>query len=450
LSGHHGLVRSVVFSHSGTFLFSGGTDKTIRQWDVQRATELRSIPGHPTAVRSLALSSDDRILYAQTKGTQRWNVQPPNQAEIIDVSADRGLLNTVAISPDGNLVANADINGRTRVHRIDTGILAFEIETESSNLEFTPDSRFLLASSHTEKEVAVYDMATGSLTHKFPVESYIYSTSVSPDSNSVAIGTSSNISIVELRSGKQLKTVQGKYLRYSPDGRLYAVWSEEGVAMFDADNGRKLYVTNESGIDSVSAGNGFLKFSTDSRLVALVTGNSQIYVFEAESGNHVQLLGGQLTTIHAVDFCGDGRTIASCGQDQQITLWDLITGEPKCVLKAHGADVNSLAFCPIRNTLISAGEDNRIRLAHAGPPQTSDSLSNASVTGELAANYRNAGEISSAGLVNARAYDVFGKPAPPRDGTVQTFLQFEGTSSRLRLPDLKIDPEKGITMEAWL
>jgi WD40 repeat protein len=64
LSGHTSVVRSVAFSPDGRLLASGSYDKTIKLWEVATGREVRTLTltGHTSVVRSVAFSPDGRLL----------------------------------------------------------------------------------------------------------------------------------------------------------------------------------------------------------------------------------------------------------------------------------------------------------------------------------------------------------------------------------------------------
>ena len=57
-SGHMNGVATISFSEDGTFLASGGHDKTIKFWDIQTGGAVKTFYGHTSSVSSVSISSD--------------------------------------------------------------------------------------------------------------------------------------------------------------------------------------------------------------------------------------------------------------------------------------------------------------------------------------------------------------------------------------------------------
>ena len=52
-----GSVQSVAFSPDGTRIVSGGSDGTVRLWDVERGSEIAALQGHEGWVRGCGVQS---------------------------------------------------------------------------------------------------------------------------------------------------------------------------------------------------------------------------------------------------------------------------------------------------------------------------------------------------------------------------------------------------------
>ena len=79
LKGHTESVSSLVFSPDGKKLVSGGTDSTVKIWDLETENEPLTMTRHTDGVMQVAFSSDGKIIFsASLDGTIKlWNFTQP-------------------------------------------------------------------------------------------------------------------------------------------------------------------------------------------------------------------------------------------------------------------------------------------------------------------------------------------------------------------------------------
>ena len=150
-------------------------------------------------------------------------------------------------------------------------------------------------------------------------------------------------------------------IKYSPNGKLLAVATDNGIWFYDAET------TQELALMKVSHGVFFdvfsIAFSPDGKTL-VSGGNGGLPILWDVNTRTVKsrLSGpGALNAIFAIAFSSNGRMLAT-GRDNGVQLWDVDTGELKATLQENEEHVNSVVFSPNGRTVASGSKDAAIRL----------------------------------------------------------------------------------------
>jgi WD40 repeat protein len=274
-----GKVQAVAFSRNGT-LVSAGTNGPIQVWDDWTGELRGTLPGHPDLVRSLVFSSDNTTLASATKDDVKvWHIYKkelihtfnhtdwgnswqkiaisPDGKTLAIVGLDRITLfdiqsgenkavfeqrvRFVAYSPDGKTLACGGKDLPNQIFLLDaqTGALKGKIEQEGDDntsfrvIAFSPDGKTLVSADRrvgNEKELKVWDIATGTLKRTLPATFKYYddmdSISFSPDGKHVAAASEVYIYVWDVETGEVKKTIKDTHsvedVAFSPDGKTLA------------------------------------------------------------------------------------------------------------------------------------------------------------------------------------------------------------------------------------
>jgi len=290
LEGHTDRVLAVAFSPRDPVLVSGGSDRTLRVWDLRTGATTAILGPLAGKVEALAFSPDGRRVASVTEvgdgipgELKLW--ETGNGRMVADLKGHEDGVNCVAFSPDGATLATGGHRGEVRFWNAATGNPDGEIprahEDSVRSLAFTPDGKSLVSGSWDHR-AKLWDV--GSRRERLVFRGHaegIWGVSISPDGALLATASSDHtVKLWDLRTGEERRTLQAhtrevSSVAFSPDGRKLASggW-DRGVKLWDVATGKE----------------------------------------RASFPGHDD-------AVWCLAFSPDGRTLATAGLDRKIRLW---------------------------------------------------------------------------------------------------------------------------------
>ncbi len=378
LAGHVGSAISVAFSPDGRHLATGGDDRTICIWDLQRGRTVSILRGHTAPVCALAYSPDGRLLASAGEDAlaRVWDVTAGQ--EVLTFTGHRNWVNAVAFSPDGRYVATASTDKTIQIWEPTTGRVVQTLRGHEElvhSVAFHP-SGHRLASAGWDKTVRLWDLQTGREERTLREHGgSVHKVAFSPDGRWLASCCGEYADWgrgeVKLWDGDTLQAVRDfhghngsvRNLAFSPDGRRMATSGFDGtVKLWDTATGQEVLTVRDHtnvGFD--------IAFSPDGRRLA-TTGLRDPVLIHDTSPPERQVLRQPALSFPGYDcvaFRPDGRSIACATSKHTVTLWNLF-GRKQARLEGHASHVISLAYSPDGKQLATSGWDGVVKLWDAG------------------------------------------------------------------------------------
>lgn len=319
-----------------------------------------------------------------------------------------GILNEVAISPDGKNYALASSSGAA-VYDFETNNVQYVISSGQwvQSVTYSPDGAVLATgTSWSESSAQIWDARTGERIGELVAENNVGRVRFSPDGKWIAAGTwDGDILIWDMQSLRLVKTLTGYSdfiysIDFSPDGnRIMAVGRRNNAMVWDLKTGDVLAIIRTGNFE----GSGV--FLTDGVLIAIKGSQNAIAIWDVdkdervaeykhpeklsptvlvvsqdgkwlyagyEDGRVLEFETGSFLKVN--EFEGNGEPVASIAispsQDHllvatanhSITIWDMNTREKisENTHTGHSGYVSSLAVSPDGKQLISGADDGRL------------------------------------------------------------------------------------------
>ncbi len=256
LTGHIRHINSIVFSPDKNIIASGSADSTIRFWDVNIGTHIRTLEGiygHSGPVTDIAFSPDGKTLASGSADNTicLWDVNTGKRKGNMSTRIGDG--NSVVFSNDGKtLVSGGEVKHRGEDHsfgykgvllwNVRTGRYKYELKGKMGDVNcvaFSPDGRTLASGEGwADYAIRLWDIDMNKLNHALKGHTGdVYSVDFSPDGTILASGSADNtIRLWDVATRKHLHTLTGhtgdvNSIVFSADGNLLISGSDDGTVL---------------------------------------------------------------------------------------------------------------------------------------------------------------------------------------------------------------------------
>lgn len=284
------------------------------------------------------------------------------------LSGHSDVVKSVAISPDGQLLASGSYDQTIKLWSLRTGELlrTFCGHTHRVTcIAISPDAQ-ILASGSYDRTIKLWSLETCELLYTLTGHTdKVRDIAFSPNGLTL-ISSAIEVKLWAVRTGKLLRNLteqstSARLVTFSPDGQTCVIGSLDGtIEVWNPHNGKRLrtFATHSGGI--TSSGITSLAFSPDGQTLANGTGMA-IQLWNPQNGNLLNSFSCQSNGSAYIAFSPDGQTLAS-GTGKLIELWNLCSGKRLCVLSGHAKSVESVTFSPDGSILVSGGGDQTIKI----------------------------------------------------------------------------------------
>jgi WD40 repeat protein len=285
------------------------------------------------------------------------------------------MLNAVAVSPDGSLLAAANESGQVQIWNLRTGQpvgAPFPARPQFADnylqdVAFSPNGKLLATIGYSDG-VRLWNVATHTEVGRPLIgntESFLGAVAFSPDGRLLAAGYQGQVTIWNVATGQPVGTpIDARpgaviSLAFGPGGGTLALSNDEGfVQRWSVASHRRLNNLKTPEIDANQ-----VLFSPDGRDMAVASDTGAVYLWNLAKGRPAGTLTGDPQPVKAIAFSPDGRTLATGDAQGVIRLWNLRTRQPIGIpFLGHSGSISGLAFSKKGSRLVSASADGTVRV----------------------------------------------------------------------------------------
>lgn len=267
-----GSLLSCAWSRDGSLMYSGNRDGDLSIWESHTGKLLERITFHEDGIWDIVPSHDGTMLLLCSFDSTASIVNTTTLEVIHRLVGHRALLRGGAFSPDGRTVVTTSRDGTAKIWDVETGEEVYQIQGETRGTyaaAFSPDGDLLVIAGR--RTVTIHDGRTGEQVGRLP---------------------------------QHPENVLG--IAFSPDGtKLVTAFTDRIARVFDVVTQGELFSMNQ-----------------------------------------------ETSWLHSIDWSPDGKLIATGGNGSEIRLWDAFTGEHLETLQGNPR-VFHLAFSPTSDRLLT-------------------------------------------------------------------------------------------------
>jgi WD40 repeat protein len=353
---------SVAFFPDGKRL-AVGLQFNVTIWDIETGAETPLNLGlffH----NLIALSPDGALLaVADLDGEIAvWEFAGKQLRKFADFGEDS--VTSLAFAPDGKTLAVGFENGTIKFWNAYKGEKTQPLISHEARVRciaFAPDGKTLTSAS-ADQTIKIWDLVTHRVRRTLKASSLhgITSVAFSPDGDTLLTATTDfTIQLRDPATGEDRATLGGLSteevldIAFSPEGKTLAAGAQEGLRLWDVATGQARYTLTGENWSASS-----VSFSPDGKMLA--AGNwvpfPGFFMVDSESGQMLPSLSDEMGGVQSVAFSPDGKTLALATMQDTVTLWDVASRRKIRTWKDETNGVGKLAFSPDGKILVSTGE----------------------------------------------------------------------------------------------
>jgi WD40 repeat protein len=344
-------------------------DKTL-EWAGKSALKQFEFQQIDALLTAMEAGQELRTSVSKEQALQDYPTTTPMTAlaDILDnirewnqIDGHQDAINSIRVSPNGQMVATASRDGTAKLWDIHGKAIA-TLNGHKGNVysvNFSPDDKSL-ATASKDGTVKIWNLVGKAIATLTGHSGDVYSVSFSPDGKYIATASKDGTAKLQTIKGVEIAVFLGHQddvysVSISPDGKYIATASKDGTAKLWDLRGHLLQ-TFQGHQDTVNS----IGFSPNGKLLATASEDKTAKLWDLQ-GHLLQTFQGHQGTVNSVGFSPDGKLLATASEDESVKLWNL-QGQELGILQGYQGAVYDASFSPNSQILVTASREKFARL----------------------------------------------------------------------------------------
>ena len=335
------IAPAIAFSRDSRLIAASGSDNSITVWDVLSGRELQRLGGSgqgsimgSLGVYFIGFASDNRLITV-SDAARVWDLATGRELR----SLEMGLQSGSAIMGDGGMTLSQD------------------------------GTQLLFLAEDGDNEVRVIDLGSGREARRVKLPERNLQTvqlSLTPDGRLLAAGVRDNhLKLWDLTAKKDYElgptTKDYPPVKFSRDGRLLALSDSYTVKLWELATMKELPALKVPNSGAFPQADAYISFTEDGKRIATGGFDTDIIVWETETGKRLTNFIGRANMAYGVHFSADGNELTSGGR----TRWDLRTGSGLRLVPDTGEKTYGIATPDGRLVVVRKANTNLITVVES-------------------------------------------------------------------------------------
>ncbi len=329
----------------------------------------------------LAVATADNHIRVWNTNTPRWREHPLDDAQTLTSPSTSPVgYRSIAISPDGSLIACGRADGDVELWHLDGNPTSRIMKSHHhqgvvSSVAFSEDGQRIASAGGADRVVTLSNTIDAE-THSITTHSEVFAVAFDPRSALLASGGSDGDIKFWNPDGSPERTIPNAHpngvmsLAFSPTRPVIASGGADNlVQLWSADSRNPLFDHPLKRHTEMVEG---VAFNASGTRVVSTSADHTVQMWDADSGKPVgDPMLGHKEIVWAAAFVADDKEIVSGSNDHFIRVWDGAVGQPfSAPLQGHEGPITSIAINSGGNLIVSGSADRTVRLwdLHSGGP----------------------------------------------------------------------------------